>query len=160
MHPHIILLAALTNSKYITHYMQIYIAKSGHQTGPFAEEQVNSMLTAGMVELADLAWHEGLPDWIPLHQVLNISPAARHVMQRPPLPKIATVQDASAPPPRKSKLGRILLISFCTVMGATILGAMAGDGVSTELILVKTFQYAIAGVIIYAIVKAFQALKP
>ena len=54
--------------------MQIYIAKSGQQTGPFSTEQLKSMLNSGMIALDDSAWHDGLSAWQPLHQVLNIAP--------------------------------------------------------------------------------------
>jgi hypothetical protein len=54
--------------------MQIYIAKSGQQTGPFSIEQLKSMLNSGMIALNDSAWHDGLVAWQPLHQVLNIAP--------------------------------------------------------------------------------------
>jgi uncharacterized RDD family membrane protein YckC len=51
--------------------MQIYIAKSGQQTGPFTVDQVQSMLGSGMVSLNDLAWHDGHTSWQPLHQIVN-----------------------------------------------------------------------------------------
>lgn len=62
--------------------MQIFIAKSDNQTGPFSEEQIHSMLKSGMINRNDLAWHEGLSSWLPLHQILNVSQPLP-----PPLPK-------------------------------------------------------------------------
>ena len=62
--------------------MQIYVAKSGQRIGPFSEEQIQSMLNSDMVTLTDSAWHDGLPSWLPLHQVLNIN--------LPPPPKPAS----------------------------------------------------------------------
>ena len=56
--------------------MDIYIAKAGQHTGPFSEAQLESMLKTGMIELTDSAWHDGLSEWLPLHNVLNISPSA------------------------------------------------------------------------------------
>lgn len=40
------------------------------------------MLNAGFVNLGDSAWHDGLTEWQPLHQVLKLSPAP----PQPPLP--------------------------------------------------------------------------
>jgi hypothetical protein len=52
--------------------MQIYVVKGGQQTGPFSEGQLESMLCSGMVSLTDLAWHVGLSEWLPLHEVLDV----------------------------------------------------------------------------------------
>jgi len=41
--------------------MRIFLVKSGKEIGPFSEEQIQSMLNAGMIALTDSAWHEGLP---------------------------------------------------------------------------------------------------
>jgi uncharacterized RDD family membrane protein YckC len=65
--------------------MQLYIAnKDGKQTGPFSEEQVQSMLSGGFVAMNDLCWHEGLPAWVPLTQVLV---SATH--GPPPVPAVS-----------------------------------------------------------------------
>ena len=63
--------------------MQIYVAKSGQQTGPFSEEQIHSMLKSGMVGLADSAWHEGLTSWLPLNQLLDVCPPIPQPTQAP-----------------------------------------------------------------------------
>lgn len=64
--------------------MEIYVAKSDQQTGPFSEQQIESMLNSGMIVLTDLAWHAGLSDWVPLHQVLKVS-APMALPAKPPL---------------------------------------------------------------------------
>jgi len=56
--------------------MEFYLAKDGKQTGPFSEEQVKSMLGSGLLTGSELCWHEGLPNWAPLFQVLPGVPAA------------------------------------------------------------------------------------
>jgi len=66
--------------------MQIFIAKNKQQTGPFSEEQVQGMLASGMVAPTALAWHEGLSGWLPLNQVLNVSPPNPQSAQPPPFP--------------------------------------------------------------------------
>jgi hypothetical protein len=64
--------------------MQIYIAKSRQQTGPFSEQQIESKLNSGMVALSDSAWHEdylsGCPcsKSSPLQSPLSYGPAVSH----------------------------------------------------------------------------------
>jgi uncharacterized RDD family membrane protein YckC len=67
--------------------MQLYIAKEGKKTGPFSEDHVRSMLTGGLLTMADLCWHEGLPAWLPLSQVLGSAAGGP-----PPLPPAAVAQ--------------------------------------------------------------------
>lgn len=52
--------------------MKIYIARSGHQTGPYSREQINAMLRSNSISLTDLSWHQGLTSWLPLQQVLGL----------------------------------------------------------------------------------------
>lgn len=61
--------------------MQIYIVKAGQETGPFSKEQLQSMLKAGMIALNDLAWRNGLPTWIPLHQIVHLNLTTSPVAQ-------------------------------------------------------------------------------
>lgn len=95
--------------------MQIYIAKSGQKAGPFSEQQLESMLNSGMVSLTDSAWHEGLSEWLPLHQVLNVSPP---VPQLPPIPAIRTTAAISSPPSNSGAMflyiptGRLIAMSI------------------------------------------------
>ncbi|MBX3742500.1 MAG: DUF4339 domain-containing protein [Akkermansiaceae bacterium] len=54
--------------------MEIYIARSGNETGPYTKEQIDSLYEMGMLQLADFVWHEGMPDWMPLHGFLGMRP--------------------------------------------------------------------------------------
>jgi uncharacterized RDD family membrane protein YckC len=57
--------------------MQIHIARDGHRMGPFPLEEVNRQLAACSLSFSDLAWYEGIPNWIALSQVPGIgAPAA------------------------------------------------------------------------------------
>lgn len=62
--------------------MEIYVANSGKESGPFTAEQVASMHGAGLVNATDSVWHADLPEWVPVHQFLNI---------RPPVPAEAVI---------------------------------------------------------------------
>ncbi len=61
--------------------MQIFIGKGEERTGPFSEEEVRSMIKARSVDMADLAWYQGMSDWQPLYKVLPPEP--------PPVPATA-----------------------------------------------------------------------
>jgi GYF domain 2 len=54
--------------------MQIYIARPGGQKeGPFTVDQINRDLAAKRYRESDYwAWHEGLPQWMPLHAIPGI----------------------------------------------------------------------------------------
>ncbi len=56
--------------------MELYVVKAEQQTGPFPEEQISSMLAAGMLEPTDMAWYEGLAEWTPLNQIFDLTPPA------------------------------------------------------------------------------------
>lgn len=52
--------------------MQIHVARDGHRMGPFSLEEVNRQLATGSLNLTDLAWYEGIPNWIALSEVPGI----------------------------------------------------------------------------------------
>ncbi len=52
--------------------MQITINRDGQQYGPFSLEQINAGLAAGQLVPTDMAWHEGLPEWIPLAELEGV----------------------------------------------------------------------------------------
>ncbi|MBI3884512.1 MAG: RDD family protein [Opitutae bacterium] len=54
--------------------MQIFVARNGTREGPYSREEVMGKFAAGTLGGADLAWFEGIPDWIPLAQVPGIVP--------------------------------------------------------------------------------------
>lgn len=79
--------------------MDIQILRDGKQTGPYTEEAVHALLKEGGVLVNDLAWRPGLPEWVPLMNVLY--PAATH----PPAPAEAETP-APAPEPREPATAR------------------------------------------------------
>ena len=50
--------------------MEIYIKRDEEQFGPFTLEQVEESLQNGSLIEGDIAWHEGLPDWVPVNKIL------------------------------------------------------------------------------------------
>jgi hypothetical protein len=52
--------------------MKISIARNNQSFGPYDLEEVNSYLLSGHLKKDDLAWHDGLPQWVPLHQIAGV----------------------------------------------------------------------------------------
>jgi hypothetical protein len=66
--------------------MQIHIVRDGQPFGPYTEEEVRDYLAEGALLPTDLAWHEGLKDWIAIDQVqLQCAPHRTP----PPPPRLA-----------------------------------------------------------------------
>ena len=51
--------------------MQIYLFLNGKQVGPYPVEQVQAMLRDGTLMPDTQAWHENLPDWVPVTQLVG-----------------------------------------------------------------------------------------
>lgn len=49
--------------------MQIYLGRGGKQAGPYTQDELNQMLRDEQVELTDLFWSQGMPDWRSLSDV-------------------------------------------------------------------------------------------
>lgn len=81
--------------------MEIFIAKREQRTGPFTVQQIETMISSGMVDLGDMAWHSNLLDWAPLHQILGVCPPVPKDEAAPP--KIAPPKETPKNPKPKSK---------------------------------------------------------
>ncbi len=79
--------------------MQLYLAKpGGKKQGPYTLEQVQRDLANGRYRDSDFwAWHEGLPQWMPLYEVPGVYPKPVFAA---PAPAPARVAVASAPKPQ------------------------------------------------------------
>ena len=71
--------------------MEIFVLRNGEQIGPFSEETVQSQLKRGGLLPTDKAWRKGLPEWVPLGEVMN--PASS---EPPPAPGASGVRGVAA----------------------------------------------------------------
>ena len=55
--------------------MQIYLSRDGQQMGPYSLEQIQACLADGSVLPTDLAWHEGMTDWVAVTELIPAAPA-------------------------------------------------------------------------------------
>lgn len=52
--------------------MNIKIFKDQVEYGPYSVEEVYSYLSEGSILRTDLAWHDGMPEWLPLENLISI----------------------------------------------------------------------------------------
>lgn len=82
--------------------MPLYINKNNQQLGPFEESAIGDFLRSGAFSLNDLACHQGMTNWQPLHILMphlaqgqtvstqnSVSPAK--ATQAPPIAAAATI---------------------------------------------------------------------
>lgn len=92
--------------------MEIFVLRNGEQIGPFSEETVQSQLKRGGLLPTDKAWRKGLPEWVPLGEVMNPASSAP-----PPAPSASGVRSGSATKAPTSK--QMALLKY---LGATFDG--------------------------------------
>jgi hypothetical protein len=63
--------------------MDIYITKDGNRLGPFSIEEARRQRANGTILNSDLAWHQGLPAWVPLSEIAGFNPLTTAM---PPIP--------------------------------------------------------------------------
>src|ERR1700685_1934498 len=86
--------------------MTIYITRNGERYGPYSLAEAQEHVRSGNLAMTDLAWHEGLPHWIPLNQIQGFTflrPAA-------PVAPVATTTPEElhrSPAPNKSLFQKI-----------------------------------------------------
>lgn len=52
--------------------MLIFVHSRGQRLGPLPLDEINRQLQAAQIFPDDLAWHEGLPTWIPLRSIQGV----------------------------------------------------------------------------------------
>ena len=52
--------------------MQVHIDRNGERYGPYSIEDINAYLANGTLLLADLAWQDGMTDWLPVSQIPSV----------------------------------------------------------------------------------------
>ena len=83
--------------------MQVSLNRDGQQMGPYTVEQINEYLAQGSLLPTDYAWHEGLPDWVPITQISGVGSADA-------LPPFSPAQTPAVAPEGNAKKKKLLLI--------------------------------------------------
>jgi hypothetical protein len=70
---------------------EIFIGRDGQRFGPFTADEIKNFLLEGRLLIADLAWYEGAPRWVPVAKIpfLNtpLTPPSPPPVPPPPLPQ-------------------------------------------------------------------------
>ena len=64
---------------------QYFIAVNGQQHGPYPYAQLQQWAAAGQVAAATYAWREGLPSWLPLNQISELTALFASAPPPPPI---------------------------------------------------------------------------
>src|SRR5271168_2728634 len=86
--------------------MAIYITRNGERYGPYSLAEAQEHVRSGRLAMSDMAWQEGLPNWIPLNQI----PGFTFVRPAAPVAPVATTTPEVLHQPRaqnKSLLQKI-----------------------------------------------------
>lgn len=98
----------------------IYIARNKEKHGPYSVEDIQAYLSSGHLQLTDLAWREGMSDWVPLSQFPGLNLLE---VRLPPPPPIVPPQAVTQTPVTKrgpsafSCSGFLIIFVALTVLG-------------------------------------------
>ncbi len=113
--------------------VQIFITRGEDSSGPYTLEQVQDYMNQGMLLPGDLAWYEGLDNWIPLEQLIaEVSPPeepphpAQEAVVAPALsePEPVVAEVVPAPVKGKSKT-KLIIVAVAGLLMASGLGVGA-----------------------------------
>jgi len=75
--------------------MNYYINRNGEQSGPFSLQEIQQQLAEGRIATTDLAWAEGMPQWVTVADILK--PAGSPAPQPAPVRLTKESTPSSAP---------------------------------------------------------------
>lgn len=90
--------------------MNIHISKNGQSLGQFALADVNRMLQSGQISPNDLAWQEGMPQWVPVRSIPGVTAGAPPLPSNPQAPYPANPMPSNIP---NYLVQSILVTLFC-----------------------------------------------
>ena len=135
--------------------MEIHITRDGQQFGPYTLDDVNAYLASGELDANDMAWHDGMADWLPLRSIEGIVAPRSSALPPPPATRSSTNPIATSLPalykPVHATTGTLF---FTMIWGAAItranwlaLGRSKEAGRSLMLIWGGVVYYVFAGVL-------------
>jgi hypothetical protein len=81
--------------------MNWFYAKNGSQQGPLSTDEIKSRIAMGEIGPDDLAWCEGMSDWMPIGQIPQLKIEAPAREEAPP-PMVGVPSMSSSPSPYQS----------------------------------------------------------
>ena len=61
----------------------LYLQIEGKQFGPLPEDQIRQSVALGQIQPGVLAWREGMPQWVPVGDLLGLTPAPERIPHAP-----------------------------------------------------------------------------
>ena len=92
--------------------MNIHISRNGQSLGQFPLAEVNCMLQGGQISPEDLAWQEGMPQWVPVRSIPGVVAAAPPIPGNPQTPYPSAMSAANIP---NYLVQSILVTLFCCI---------------------------------------------
>ena len=95
---------------------EFFVVQNGQKQGPYTKSVLKQLVSGGVVAGDDQAWKEGLADWIPLSQLMELPAAQSQSLPLSPAnqvtPPSPVSSQSSGSGPAKSRLTFILLAFF------------------------------------------------
>ena len=119
----------------------VLVLKNGQQLGPFTLEEINRQLSEGAIIASDLAWHEGLSEWVPLTSIPGVVFTPAHGL-RPPPPPIYTRDSPTVGPASTPSSNGVLIAGYiCAAVSLLFLPPVLGlAGVVCGVVAIKRQQ--------------------
>lgn len=138
--------------------MNWYYAKNGHQNGPLPTEDMIDRIAMGEIAQSDLAWCEGMGDWLPVAEIPQLKVEAPVKAESP---SQAAPVSAAAPSPYQAPAAAPAPVSHQMMPGQPVSQGLAiASLVCGILSLVGCCVYPVAGPLaIVAIVLGFVTLS-
>jgi hypothetical protein len=85
--------------------MTIHVAKTGEPSQQISVAEANQRLARGELSPSDMAWHDGLPKWVPLSQIRGIIAPATSAPRAPAATPGSSSSEWSQAAPRPAQTG-------------------------------------------------------
>ncbi|MDX1681106.1 MAG: DUF4339 domain-containing protein [Akkermansiaceae bacterium] len=101
--------------------MEYHLYQNDQQVGPYTQEQISTMLANGELTQDDFIWHEGLPEWKTIREVI---PAASPAPAGPPKPPFGHTSNQTSLHPQSQAPTSGSNSPFPKIRVASLLGAL------------------------------------
>lgn len=125
----------------------IYITRLGHRFGPYTVEQCSHMVGSGQLIPGDLAWHQGMPEWRPLGELIPNTFQLSSVDRFPPQFAQAAPSIIAAPEPEETAAQLLGQMGCGCLLWIGLLILAVGGGVIFPVLLILLPIALIGGII-------------
>ncbi|MEO9229999.1 MAG: DUF4339 domain-containing protein [Devosia sp.] len=124
--------------------MQIHISRNNIQYGPYEMDRVNAGLSDGSLLPTDLAWSEGMTDWVPLAQYPGVQ-----IVNRFP-PPVRSAPSSPGPNPANTANEELKLQSTAKTLQKWY-AVLFGASILILILQATAFGFELGGTIVWAL---------